>query len=356
MKFLKLFFILSFATLIVLSCKKQEPSLDEMIGQMLVVGIGKEDNFNTVLNQVKNGEVGGVIFFERDIIEPQDITLKIGQVKSSSKKNIPFIAIDQEGGAVARINSKNGFSDFQSPKNVATTKTPQEAYSYYFYMAQTLKNTGFNINFAPCIDLAVNKNSIIAKRGRSFGKSSKVVTEYAKEFSNAHHQNKIATSLKHFPGHGSPTGDTHLGLVDATNTWKAAELAPYKNLLKNSSSLETVMVSHIFNTNWDGKYPASLSKNVVGKMLREDLKFSGVVFTDDLDMGAIRNNYTLDDIVVNAINAGCDVMIFSNYNITDLSLPKKVRKIIKRAIKNGKIAPERIEQSYTRIIELKKQI
>ncbi len=356
MKFLKLFFILSFVTLVVLSCKKQEPSMDEMIGQMLIVGVGKEDNFKTVVNQTKNGEIGGVIFFARDITDPQDISSKITRLKSASTKHIPFIAIDQEGGAVARINSQNGFSDFQSPYDVASTKTLKDAYSYYFYMAQTLKNTGFNLNFAPCVDLAVNKNSIIAKRGRAFGKNAQVVSEYAKMFSDAHHQNKVATSLKHFPGHGSPTGDTHLGLVDATKTWKQTELSPYKTLLKNPSPLQTVMVSHIFNTNWDEQYPASLSKNVAGKMLREDLKFSGVIVTDDLDMGAVKDNYTLDEIVINTINAGSDIMIFSNFNKTDLLLPKKVRKIVKRAIKNGKIAPGRIEQSYNRIMELKKQI
>ena len=129
----------------------------------------------------------------------------------------------------------------------------------YFDLAKMCKEAGFNLNFAPNVDLLINKDSIIAKKERGFSECPTVVTRYAKEVLKAHYDNGVITSLKHFPGHGSPVGDTHKGLVDASETWNEIELTPYKELCFDNP-LQMVMISHIFVEKLDDKYPASLSK------------------------------------------------------------------------------------------------
>ena len=166
---------------------------------------------------------------------------------------------------------------------------------------------------------------------------------------------KIATSIKHFPGHGSPTGDTHLGFVDATNTYKEEELIPYMELA-NLKPTQTVMISHLYNKNIDARFPSSLSYNTIEKFLRIQTDFKGVTITDDLDMGAIRKNYELYEIVPLAINAGENVLLFSNRGNGDDKLAKKINLIIKNELIEGLILPSNILESYKKIIKLKKEI
>ena len=133
------------------------------------------------------------------------------------------------------------------------------------------------------------------------------------------------------------------------------ELLPYKNL-SSKSDMTMVMVSHVYNKDFDEIYPASLSYNTVSEILRDEIDFSGVVITDDLDMGAIRQNFDLEETVIQAINAGCDILLFSNRTKHNPNLADDINKIIKNAILDGLIRPSRIQQSYDRIIKLKKNI
>ncbi len=320
-------------------------SLDEMIGQKIIIGFGKTMDFERVLKYAKNGEIGGVIFFERDIKNSENLKEKIDKL---SKYNL-FIATDQEGGYVQRMNSKNGFTDYLSESAVAS-EPPQLAYRYYSKMAGELKENGFNLNFVPCLDLVKDKNSIIGKKERGFSNKPDVVTFFAREEIKAHADNGIITSMKHFPGgHGSVIGDTHKGFVDVTDYWGEDELIPYKNLA-NENCLQTVMVAHVFNRKIDDRYPASLSKKTVA-ILRSF--FDGVVITDDLDMGAIKNNYNIDDTILNTINADEDIMLFSGFWSYYPIEPKEIRKIIKQGIKDKRITKGQIKKSYKRIKKLK---
>ena len=204
-------------------------------------------------------------------------------------------------------------------------------------------------------NLNINKKSIINKKERSFGESPEIVNKYANIVIEEHFKEKIITSLKHFPGHGSLEADTHKGFSDASNTWEPVELEPYKNLI-GKNNLQTVMVSHVFINKLDEKYPASMSENMLKNLLREELGFDGVVFTDDLHMGAIKDNYTLDETVIQSTKASTDVLMFSNFHKPDMKTPKKALKIIKNAIKQGKLDERDVEKSYERIIELKNNL
>lgn len=332
--------------------------IDELTGQMIVLGFNgntyKSKGFKQVLKQVKNGEISGVIFFEDNIKNKDEFIKMTSKIKNSGAKYPPLIAIDMEGGAVARMNSKNGFYDFKSAKKVSNLSV-DEAYNEYFKMAQMLKEANINLNLGPCVDLAVNKDSIIEQKERSYSDDEKEVVKYAKTFIDAHYDNKIITSIKHFPGHGSPTGDTHLGFVDATESYRDAELYPYLELA-NLNPMQTVMISHLYNKKIDDMYPASLSYKTIEKFLRVQTDFDGVIITDDLDMGAIRRNYGLSEVVVLAINAGENILLFSNRAKPNKNLAKEISLYIKQALIDGYILTENLVTSYERITRLKETL
>lgn len=328
--------------------------IDEKIGQMIIVGFKgdsvKSRGFKQVQKQLKKGEISGVILFSRNIKSKNDLIQMNNELLKSSKI-VPFISIDNEGGQIQRYD----FIQTKSAKEIAKLSEKQ-AREEYQKMANLERELGINLNFAPCVDLEINKNSIIAKKERSYGENSDIVSKYAEIFIQEHNKLNIINSIKHFPGHGSVAGDTHLGFVESTNTFKNNELLPYINLL-NYDDKNMVMVSHVFNKNFDEKYPASLSELTLKGFLRGKIGFDGVIVSDDFDMRAIKNNYSLEETVKKAINAGVNLLVFSgNISKNDKNEVKKIRKIIKNGIKTGKIDIENINNSYERIINIKKLI
>jgi len=216
------------------------------------------------------------------------------------------------------------------------------------------------VNFGPVADLNINPdNQIIAKYGRSFGKSAKTVATYDEAFIQAHHDAGLLTALKHFPGHGSSTADSHAGFVDISKTWSPSELDPYKTLFDNGYD-DFVMVGHLYHKDYAGsgavKLPASLSPEWIGGVLRGQLKFAGVVISDDLEMGAIRKLFDLHDTVVDAVNAGVDVLLFSNTAAYSPDLADKVRAILVAEAEADPAFRTKIETSYGRIAAMKARI
>lgn len=325
-------------------------SLDEKIGQMLIVGF-KGDTINSpdfkkTLKQIEKGQISGVLLFSRNIKSKEDLILMNTKILQANPVT-PFISIDNEGGLIERY-------DFEHIKSAAEVSnlSEKEAKEEYSKMAQLENELKINFNFAPCVDLELEKESIISIKQRSYGQDYKIVSKYARIFIDEHNKRKIITSIKHFPGHGSIKGDTHKGFVDATLTFKKDEIMPYFEL-KDLDKLNTVMISHIYNSELDEKYPASLSKKTID-LLVDSIGFEGVIVSDDYDMGAIRKNYTLDEIIVNSINAGVNILLFSN-NIEgfDKNLVKEFHRIVKKELKKGTIKIEDINKSYEKIIELK---
>ncbi len=332
--------------------------IDEMIGQMIILGFNgntvKSKGFKTVLKQVEAGEISGVIFFEDNIKNKEEFLKMTSALKNSKAKHKPFIAIDMEGGNIQRMNSKNGFVDFKTAKQVSDLSL-DEAYQEYFKLAKMLKEANINFNLAPCVDLGLNDNSIIVQKERSFSSNPKVVADYSAQFIKAHYDNKIITSIKHFPGHGSPTGDTHLGFVDATSTYQEEELYPYMQNA-NLNPMQTVMISHLYNKNFDDTYPASLSYKTIEKFLRVQTDYDGVIISDDLDMGAISKNYDLEDIVRLALCAGENILLFSNRQNPDEKFALKISLAIKRGLIDGDILSENLVNSYNKITKLKENL
>lgn len=344
------------ALLLVMSPVFANPTLDEMTGQMILVGFqgdsANSKQYKTILKQLEKGQITGVILFEHNVKDPVELLKMTKGIRYAKAKYTPFISLDQEGGRIQILREKNGFVDYLSPKDVSSALNLKEAYMMYDEMAKTDKAYGFNVSYVPCVDLILSENSIINQKSRAFSKDPKIVEKYAKEVLKSHYKNNIITSLKHFPGHGSAVGDTHLGFVDASKNWNEIELLPYSKLI-NSNDLQMVMVTHVFVKQLDEKYPASLSNKIITELLRNKMGYKGVVITDDLHMDAIRKQYTLEETVIEGINAGNDILMFSNFDYPDMKTPEKVQKIIKKAVKEGKIDKKQIEQAYERIKKLK---
>ncbi|MDR1433345.1 MAG: hypothetical protein LBI61_03345 [Puniceicoccales bacterium] len=330
--------------------------LNEIVGQLIVVSMG-DGGLETTKRLLEEGRIGGVIILREDVVSAENLRKITDEIHSVKSKHIPFIAADMEGGLVAALNATNGFAEFPSACEMAK-KTPEEAREVYGKMADLLADYHFNVNFAPCVDLASRPDSIIAIKGRSYGSDANDVCKFARSFIDAHSTNGIATCLKHFPGHGSVSGDTHNGFVDATNSWMWAELGPYRNLLSESdqSPAMMVMVSHVFNGNFDDKYPASLSRNSVEVLLRNGIGFGGVIISDSLTMLAIKNNFPLEETVVTSLNAGVDVLLFSNEKPFDSEIVNKIHGIIGRALADGRLDRRKLERSFRRVVSLKKKI
>ncbi|MDZ7647648.1 MAG: glycoside hydrolase family 3 N-terminal domain-containing protein [Cytophagales bacterium] len=332
--------------------------MDIKIGQMILIGMPKAELDEKVLAEVRVGKVGALIFFEKNIPNKPNAFASVKNMTWTYQKaaSIPlFICIDQEGGKVNRLKEKYGFTRSITAGALGKYKSLDSVRFYAEATAATLAGLGFNVNFAPCVDLATNKdNPIIAKPERAYSANPDTVAMMAKEVIKMHRKYGVLTSIKHFPGHGSSKDDTHLGVADVTNTWSEDELKPYKVLI-DSGYVDGVMTSHIVNKNLDPKgYPGTLSKDMLDGILRKRLGYNGVVFSDDMQMHAISKNYGLEETIRLAINAGVDVMCFSN-NIagSDERTVDKVHAIIKKLVSTGEIKPERIEESFQRILQLK---
>jgi beta-N-acetylhexosaminidase len=339
-------------------------SLDQMAGQMIIVGFAGDTaddaSVKAVAAEIAAGTLGGVMYLKPNVKSLPAVKAMNAEFRAASPSLPPFITLDQEGGAVERLTSDVGFTEMPNAQTVAADDTPAQAEVAYAKMASGIAALGFTVNFGPVADLNINpKNEIIAKYGRSFSKSGATVAAYDKAFVEAHHAAGLLTALKHFPGHGSSTADSHMGFVDISKTWKPVELEPYRTMFADGYD-DFVMVGHLYHSGYgddDGlKLPASLSSNWIDGVLRGQLKFAGVVISDDLEMGAIRKQFDLHDTVVRAVNAGVDVLLFSNTAAYSPDLADKVRAILVAEAQADPTFKAKIEASYARIVAMKGRI
>jgi beta-N-acetylhexosaminidase len=223
--------------------------------------------------------------------------------------------------------------------------------------ARTLSQLGINVNLAPVVDLDVNPASpAIGAFGRSFSADTQIVSEHAQAVIEAHHEHGVFTAVKHFPGHGSATADSHRGFVDVSNTWSEAELDPYRALI-HDGIIDIVMTAHVFNHHLDPEWPATLSPSTITGLLRQRLGFDGVVMADDMQMGAIAEHYSLQTALRQAIVAGIDIITFANNNprTYEPDIAPKAINIIAGLVEDGTISDARIDESVRRIEALKKR-
>lgn len=344
-----------------------DDELKEKIGQMIIVGFrGTEATENSEIYKIiRDLNVGGVVLFDYDVPSKSSLrnienSNQVEQLISSLQEysQTPlFVSVDAEGGKVNRLKPEYGFLPILSAQEMGQDKSLKITNTESQKLSDELSQLGFNLNFAPVVDLNTNKtNPIISALGRSFSADPNIIFENAEVFIENLEDKKIIAVAKHFPGHGSSTTDSHLGLVDVTQTYNDNELEPYKKLI-GESKIDAIMTAHIINKNIDPGLPATLSPKFLQNILRDDLGFKGVIISDDIQMGAITQNYGLKEAVILAVNAGCNILIASNNTDAgyDKNISYKIRDIIFNAVKNGEIQREKINESYNLIINLKKK-
>lgn len=341
----------------------QAATLEQMAGQMIVVGFQGNDaddaSVVALRSELAAGRLGGVMFLKTNVKSLSAVSTMNAAFRAASPDLLPFITLDQEGGAVERLTKDVGFTEVPSAASIAASNTPGQAEAIYAKMAKSIADLGFSVNFGPVADMAINPNNqVIAKFGRAFAKDAPTVTAYDQAFIDAHHAAGVVTALKHFPGHGSSTADSHEGFVDITNTWSPTELDPYRALIA-AGDVDMVMVGHLYHADYSdagAQTPSSLSPQWIDGVLRKDLGFDGVVISDDLEMGAIRDHFTTEQTVTQAVEAGMDVLLFSNTAKYHASLGQEILDILVAKAQADPAFAARIEQSYERIVALKARI
>lgn len=321
---------------------------------MVMVGFGTNQTAkDSLLFDIQHRNLGGSLFLGYNVKNPSQIKSLNTELQSQAATPL-FLAIDQEGGIVARLDESNGYKETYNHYQLGTEFDSEDSTrAVAALMAGWLNDAGFNMNLAPVVDVNVNPHSpAIGGKDRSFSNDEYNVYLHASWFMDEFHKLNIATSLKHYPGHGSALEDSHNGFTDITDTWEDRELDPFKFIIENGYS-DAIMTGHLFNENWDTKYPASLSHYAITTILRDSLGFDGVVISDELFMDAIENNYGLDEAIVETINAGTDILLFSTNLYNGKSLPGFIISLVTEKVNDGTISNETIDEAYNRIMDLK---
>lgn len=371
---LKKSLFISFLLILILvfptGCKKRDPqqqlsqkvdsimkqmSLSDKVYQMLFVTPESLTKVGTVVSAgeatktaLKSKPVGGIVYFASNF-ESREQTAEMIK-NSQSYSEIPlFIAVDEEGGRVSRLgnNPEMGLTKHPPMKEIGDSKDINKAYMVGKTLATELSELGFNVDFAPVADLIINEeNSEIGDR--SFGTDAENVSQMVANVVKGLQENQVSAALKHFPGHGSTQVDSHTGFSESTRTLdqiRNAEILPFKAGIKEGSDF--VMVSHMTLTNaTPSPLPCSLSKEIITDLLKTELGYKGIVITDSFSMGAITEEYTIDEAVVKAITAGVDMILMPKD-------PAAAHTAILSAVESGKISAERIDESVQKILTLK---
>jgi beta-N-acetylhexosaminidase len=362
--FAVVFSLTGYASVSPVSEKDSEASLEFKIGQMLLIGFrGLEvSDQHTAIRDIRELHLGGVILSDYDIaskkhlrnIESPAQVLRLTETLQQASTVPLLIAIDHEGGVITRLKESHGFPSTVSHEYLGTLDDCATTYREASKMAETLAAIGVNLNLAPVIDLNINPNNpIITRLERSFSSDPETVTRHALEFIRAHREQGVYCSVKHFPGHGSATADSHLGLVDVTDTWSPEELKPYTDLIE-TEEVDVIMTAHVFNTHLDARYPATLSHATITGLLRNELNYNGIVISDDLQMKAITEHYGFETAIRKALEAGIDILLIANNSDRyDETITRRAFTVIQQLVNDGIISEERIDQSYQRIRKLK---
>ncbi len=325
-------------------------SLEEKVGQMIFAGIKGTDITNETKKIISTHQVGGIILFKDNLKNANQSVSLLNAIKQENTNNkVPlFLGVDEEGGRISRLPELT-----KLPTNEELGKRNDISLSYNIgkLLGKELSAFGFNLDFAPVLDINSNPhNPIIGDR--SFGTDAELVSELGLQMMKGIQSEQVISVIKHFPGHGDTAVDSHKELPiiqKSLEELQALELIPFKHAVEQGA--EVVMVGHILLPKIDSTYPASISERIITDVLREQLGYEGIIITDDMTMKAILNNLEIGESAVSAVKAGNDIVLVAhNY----ANVKKAIDSIIK-AIENGEITEQRIDESVKRILSIKKK-
>lgn len=360
-KILCLSFTLATITCLPQQTLAQEPTVYEKAEQMIIIGFRGSSVKDTgdVFSILQNINVGGLIFFDYDTgTKSYNRNIKTGTairpfitaIKNTAQTPL-FLSIDEEGGKVSRLKKITGYGKTNSTKSIATLSS-KKIQDIFTWRANKITTYGFNMNFAPVLDLCY-PGTIMSKQERCFSNNPSRVASLAISFAETMKKRSVIPVYKHYPGIGSGIIDTHTGAADITTTHTENDYVPFKTTC-SKDSYPVIMISHVHMTAVD-TLPASLSKKHIDTLRTLGCSHA-LLISDDMDMGAISDTYTLTEILEKSINAGVDMLIFSN-NIRTYDKDKylKIQSTLKELIDSGALSKERIESSYKKIIKYKKE-
>ncbi|MFH1625214.1 MAG: beta-N-acetylhexosaminidase [Pseudomonadota bacterium] len=342
----------------------------DRVGQMFMIGFDGCHVSKELKEIVLHYDVGGVILFSRNINDPIQLANLCNDLQNLSPHMPLFVSIDQEGGRVSRL--KYPFTEIPPPElfgrrlekefnGMKKEKERNPEFSYENHevvalvrdlgriVARELRTVGINMNLSPVLDVNTNpENPVIGDR--SFGANPYVVSILGTALIKGFQENGVIATGKHFPGHGDTDRDSHRELPtvkQSAKRLKEVELRPFVTAI--GGGLEAIMTAHVLYPAWDRSMPATLSPKILRDLLRRTLRFKGLILSDDMEMGAIGDRYSIEEATVKAIKAGVDVVLIGG------NLEKQERAIQStlRALNEGMISEARIEESIYRIENLK---
>lgn len=325
--------------------KIKNMTITEKIGQMMLIGVYGYELNDDIIYQLNQYHFGGIILFSRNIKNQEQLKNFTAQLQAKAG-NVPlFIAIDEEGGEVSRLNSIfNGIAPSQQA--IGNSDNPELAKKWSIATSKILKSEGINLNFAPVADVG-------SPDTRAFSYNAEETSKFVNEAANGYESEKIIYCLKHFPGIGKRISDPHqeISSIDVSREiLENEDLLPFKNIiLGHSSNNFMIMISHLKYPALDNQNSATLSYDVITKLLRKELDYEGVVITDDLEMGAIANHNTFKEVGIKAIKAGADILLVCHDYIHE----QEVYLGILEAVEKGELTEARIDESVRRILKLK---
>ncbi|MBX4259885.1 beta-N-acetylhexosaminidase [Clostridium estertheticum] len=331
--------------------KVDSMNLDEKIGQLVIVGLDGYTINNNITNLIKQHKVSGVILFSKNVQNSNQLVSLINSIKTNNSLNKAplFVSVDEEGGRVSRMPYE--LKKLPSNQIIGNMNDSDLSYNIGKIIGDELKIYGFNMDFAPVLDINSNPNNPIIG-DRSFGNNSNIVSKLGIKTMKGISNNNIIPVVKHFPGHGDTSVDSHVGLPVVNkdiNTLNKFELLPFINAIKNNA--DAIMVAHILLSKIDNENPASMSKPIITDILRKKLKFNGVVITDDMTMAAIIKYNDIGDAAIKSFNAGSDIILVCHEYNNEL----KVINSLKAAVQNKTISEKRLNESVYRILKLKEK-
>lgn len=326
--------------------------MHKLVGQHMLIGVSGPALSNDEKKFIIDNNISGVVLFDRNLVEPKQIRELCAEIQSLRHKmedKAPlFIGIDMEGGRVARL--KAPFTVWPPLKKLGDLDAPTVSFHMANRMGQELHAVGINLDFAPCVDIFTNaKNTVIGDR--SISGDPEMVAKHASALVRGYVKSGVMSCAKHFPGHGNTLVDSHEDLpvedLDLARL-ESCELIPFKKSFK--ARVDMVMTAHIKFPQIDPQWPVTLSEIFLKKILRDELRFRGLIITDDLDMKAMAKHYDPESIPVRSLQAGADLLLYCN----EANSPPKAIESVISAIAQGQLSKDSLLNTHKHILEAKK--
>jgi beta-N-acetylhexosaminidase len=318
------------------------------LGQMFIVGFSGLELSNDTAAFLSQANIGGVILFAHNYETPAGVAELINQVQECRTESPLWISVDQEGGKVQRF--KKGFTIIPPAATVGAIDSPKLAFELAEMMARELKAVGVNLNFCPVADIQTNPNNPVIG-SRAYGTTEDQVSKIVTGIVRGHLIAGVQPCVKHFPGHGDSSVDTHFALAKVDTpleVLREREFRPFMKAVKSRCAM--IMTSHVVVTSIDRDFPATLSKKILTDVLRGELRYSRIIVTDDMEMKAVTDHFGAEDAPRLAIEAGCDLLIYRS----EAGARHAYASVLK-ALEDGKLSPKLVLESVARLREHKKE-